>query len=524
MECREPLFLPTHSNVPKQHANGLGPSAAAARAAQAPYNRGRYSPQPPLALAAGQTNAAPSPAMSIPLPVPKNVVLIALMEAAERQHKAESKKRKEEESEQETTDLEEDDEEEYNLDRIISGMSTLTGPCGTYVVKEAEGLAVVPNDPRKRVSVEAPTETEEKKEGSEDLKEEPELKEPFLLAKGQKVQVVSFSDGVAKLARGAGFICATSSQLVKVGQPQESVCRLEGLLETIESRGKDLQSALDENNIIEATIRKQIEAGLQEIPSFPIISELPKCDDILHPTTSKDQDDDQHALHHPHTPPSDHNAASSAGQHKTPHRTPPSTETELGSIENRLAFFGLTNLYPSSPNSIDNSDLPAPTLPNYRHTRDDDELNHFAIGCGAAFIGQTATASLFGESSTPRNDLLAGTTRESCTAEGRAIGPSRPRDAESPNHHFMMPDGPTLTSSFDTVDFRTGMSGHRGLNHTKPGHSPTPRGYTRLMMSEHRGIGRVRGPSRRQVPASAPSLGPRFSPLPHNGGVYEHHV
>lgn len=217
MECREPLFLPTHSNVPKQHANGLGPSAAAAaaRAAQAPYNRGRYSPQPPLALAAGQPNAAPSPVMSIPLPVPKNVVLIALMEAAERQHKAESKKlQKEEESEQET-DLEEDDEEEYNLDRIISGMSTLTGPCGTYVVKEAEGLAVVPNDPRKRVSVEAPPDTEEKKEGSEDVKEEPEVKEPFLLAKGQKVQVVSFSDGVAKLARGAGFICATSSQLVK---------------------------------------------------------------------------------------------------------------------------------------------------------------------------------------------------------------------------------------------------------------------------------------------------------------------
>jgi len=102
---------------------------------------------------------------------------------------------------------------EFNLDRIISGMVAFSGPCGTYSVAADDGVLVQPNDPR----------SDEKKccePGDEDrshvsLQPDLPLEEPFTLQRGQTVQVVAFEDGVAKLARGAGYILASSSQLVK---------------------------------------------------------------------------------------------------------------------------------------------------------------------------------------------------------------------------------------------------------------------------------------------------------------------
>lgn len=112
------------------------------------------------------------------------------MEAAQRQESVQ----------EDHSGQDEEDEEEYDLDRIISGMATLSGPCGTYAVKDREGLAVLSMDPRNT------QDDEEKKD---------EQREPFSLEFGQTVQVVDFEDGVAKLARAQGYILATSSQLVK---------------------------------------------------------------------------------------------------------------------------------------------------------------------------------------------------------------------------------------------------------------------------------------------------------------------
>ena len=176
MECREPLFV-----------------RPASRTTTSSYRR-YGSPQP-------STPVAP-----VPLPIPKNVVLLALMEAAQRQQPPEVETnriaKEGEDSEpqrQNEKDFDTDDEEEdqFDLNRIISGMATLSGPCGTYVVKE--NLTVVTSNPRKG--------------GEEEKKSEPV--EPYLLEVGQTAQVVDFDEGIAKLARNKGFVVATSSQLVK---------------------------------------------------------------------------------------------------------------------------------------------------------------------------------------------------------------------------------------------------------------------------------------------------------------------
>ena len=207
MECREPLYY----TIPKS-AGGNSAAAGLSRASPPPppgvYPRasgGRYSPTPstPPQPGAGGPLAAVT---QVFYPIPKNVVLISMMEVAERQAREQRALLDETNGSMEAKD----DDEEYDLNRIISGLATLSGPCGTYAVKEPEGLALHCSDPT------AENDNETRKPPAVSASEDSiEVKHPSLLEKGQTVQVVTFENGVAKLARGAGYVIAKSSQLVK---------------------------------------------------------------------------------------------------------------------------------------------------------------------------------------------------------------------------------------------------------------------------------------------------------------------
>jgi hypothetical protein len=201
MECREPLFILSggRNAPPKQPTY---PSA-----------NGGY------ALNAHGTTLPPStaPPVAIPLPIPKNLVLLAMMEAAERQNATEKKiqikhdvdventksnSSSSSDDEDDEAEEEHEDEEAFDLNKIIASVSTLTGPCGTYAVRGSQDLSVLSRDPRTTPTIN----TEENSEEKDDT---------IYLKEGQKIQIVEFSDGVARLARGKGFIVCTSSQLVK---------------------------------------------------------------------------------------------------------------------------------------------------------------------------------------------------------------------------------------------------------------------------------------------------------------------
>jgi hypothetical protein len=216
MECREPLFIP----AVQQQTRNLNAQGNGSWAGTAPpmYNRGgRYSPQQQGNMTS-PPQEVPTPAAPIALPIPKNVVLLAMMEAAQRQSQIEQKEDEANANAFEGSntsslvdDDDDDDEEQFDLNRIISGMATLSGPCGTYAVREKEGLAVMSSDPRRKQHVDEEKKTQDLIHSSPVLK----VKDPFALEYGQTVQIVDFEDGVAKLARGRGFIVANSSQLVK---------------------------------------------------------------------------------------------------------------------------------------------------------------------------------------------------------------------------------------------------------------------------------------------------------------------
>lgn len=251
----------------------------------------------------------------------------------------------------------------------------------------------------------------------------------------------------------------------------EKACRLEGLLDTVINRGRDLQRELEENCRVEEALRREIEAELLVEPVHPVISDPPPPPSIS-PAQSKDAAE-------PTTP-----KESSRGELRTPHESPIGT---TGLPIHRST--DIQNFEFPSPNSMDC--FHSPGLPNYR-TRQTSSFDEsiFDYGCGVSILG---SARLFSAAPTHENSLTDA-----------PHSPHRFRSMSSDAHEGLQHP----TNSFDAIDFRTGLSGHRGLNashtaHGKWNHSPTPR--SRLMMSEHRGIGRVRGPLQKLAAPNAPS-------------------
>lgn len=267
----------------------------------------------------------------------------------------------------------------------------------------------------------------------------------------------------------------------------EKSCRLEGLLDTVINRGKDLQKELEENTRIEESLRRQIEAELQLVPNHPVVSEAPRIED-LSPSNSGDAGE-------PTTPRASNDPYLPMPGGGSPYKSEfilTGRPTDLRDYENRI--------FPFSPSSIDNSDLCGPGLPGYRGSGRGaaafEETTSYDYGCGAVLFAPTP---LFHHSN---NAMIEG--GGALGGAGAGAGIHRVRSNSTDNHPGLGPSA--LSSSFDTIDFRTGMSGHRGLTNSKlnPGHSPTPRG-SQLRMSEHRGIGRVRGPLQRSSASNSPS-------------------
>lgn len=135
--------------------------------------------------------------------MPKNLVLLAMMEAAEQQARIATLRNAASIEMDYDSDGDDPQDDITQQACVRLGIGAFAGSCGTYAVREQEGLAVLPFDPRRGVSHAA----EEKKSD--------EPREPFTIIKGQTVQVAYFEGGVAKLARGEGYIMASEQQLVK---------------------------------------------------------------------------------------------------------------------------------------------------------------------------------------------------------------------------------------------------------------------------------------------------------------------
>jgi hypothetical protein len=311
---------------------------------------------------------------------------------------------------------------------------------------------------------------------------------------------------------------------------------LEGLLNTVLCRGEDLQKTLDDNRQIERGLQRQLEMAMAAEPSHPIISHPPRGHYDHDDNVAENADDDDcklpasasHDTEDTHIPPNSHDHHHLP---QTPHSTP---TTQLQTPERSIAEVYHTpqqrNVVdadnspssPKSPYSIDNSDIGiGPYMPHYRDGGSQDSSSGGGgggrvvdFGCASVLLEEGAE-SLFGENVGSSGIVASGdrSVRSTGARDRRSstgtVDDNRIRSASiellgqrttslsqagaasatssSSQHHFH--PAPTLTASFDNIDFRTGLSGHRALTTAHLHSSPKPKRHIR-MMGEHRGLGR----------------------------------
>ena len=243
-------------------------------------------------------------------------------------------------------------------------------------------------------------------------------------------------------------------------------------------------------------------------PTHPVIKEAPKADDI-YPMVSRDSTEAR-----PGTPSDlpikEFRGDISHGSHDSLLQTPEVSTTTFSNFvieadnDTSIPLFCYSNPLPGSPVSIDNADIVNSNLPRYRRSNSNEDLHHLSLGCGTGLLGETSeifTSSLGrpGMAEITNDDRMADRDHRERTSSDHSLESSH---TSTTNQYGT----PRLTSSFDCVDFRTGLSGHRALTSAHKSQFGAPRRQIR-MMGEHRGIARIR-PVRRSSPPSSPSVGP----------------
>ena len=344
-------------------------------------------------------------------------------------------------------------------------------------------------------------------------------KEPFRIQYGQKVQVISFQDGVATLARNQGFILATHSQLVKVGPATDISCRLEGLLETISNKSQDLESKLKANTNLCKVLFKRIQKAQREPAKHPIVTEPPQppSPQVARRTMQDDQQEKRYANGQrirtvrrigddsdeddeptnlnlssstveatettpptsPETPPAEHLHRSLLTP-DTPNRNRSTTTVEMGlrSIQASLA---------ASPKTIDNADLgTSPRNSRYSDSHSNDNLSlvdgrqetmrrgtttsvveneqvDITFGCGTSLL----SAECISQSTEPIvNDLFLPTPRIQGSSGNDSQMQNSTIDGQQQQQHDTART--TVASSTTTRQTRSQDSGHDHPSYESP--------------------------------------------------------
>lgn len=232
-------------------------------------------------------------AVEIPLPLPKNQVMMALMELSSFTLKDQKETNLVDESDSASGSSEGYEDEDA---LVFDGIESLGGQCGTYVVRERKGVMVQLHHPHhKTLGVEkenVENVRDSNREGRHDviwrmdssasfltaksnneIEHSTSFSQPTIVGYGQKVQIVDRVDGVFRLPRNRGFIVANDSQLVKVGAPLEQCCKLEGILSSFSAAKLDLQRKLEQISKDEFNLNRQLKKQSALPEAHPIISE-----------------------------------------------------------------------------------------------------------------------------------------------------------------------------------------------------------------------------------------------------------
>ncbi|KAL7577590.1 hypothetical protein ACA910_015114 [Epithemia clementina (nom. ined.)] len=302
MECREPLYATfiaetTTSPTPAAPSTVSRASWSSARSgSSAQYSARGQQVRPP-------GTREPKPAKKR-LPLPKNVVLLSLIDATqlisgdaqsmlnigEGDDSLEVSPGKTSSVAASKLSSAEDEEDENQRANFATSVSA--GIAGTYAVAVQEGLQIFPTRPSSLTrSSSSVTDDDvdtlvqffhtdkmtkdlihnhssgDSVEGST-CSHDPEM---ATLAYGDRIQVVSVERGWAKLARGYGFVRADKNQIMKVMNALDRACILEAMLRTLSAERRRLRIQQSENDTQFIRLMNQLQVSLQNDEDFTVV-------------------------------------------------------------------------------------------------------------------------------------------------------------------------------------------------------------------------------------------------------------
>lgn len=248
-----------------------------------------------LAVPKGMTAAQ---AAELRLPIPKNVVLMAMLDNFP----------KPDNSSMSRQDVDGDDEVREGVHRILQsnyGTFAVCAPSGLEIHRHAppsqddatvattiinDGDDDETNNMRYQVTVVSCESIDSSMEPTEvrlqqhrRRSQNDEGKEVLLY--GQTVQVVSYDGETAVLARNRGYLRATPNQLVKVGDARDEACRIEGMLTSLEQEEDQLRRELESMDQKIAILDKELEHAIS-VPYEETIMVPSNDSDLLPETTT----------------------------------------------------------------------------------------------------------------------------------------------------------------------------------------------------------------------------------------------
>lgn len=452
----------------------------------------------------GGLNHSPQPQPPPPklvkkrIPLPKNVVLLSLIEATElatadvvhQQYGTKS-----EDSGDETPPTPEqrpdhkaiiqsmqslDEEERNEEEKIHLATSLSVGVGGTYAVACKDGLMMYPQRPAKRVPVDHHSSVGSSNGNEEDVDElvddfqrsHVEPKGSHLLDFGDRVQIVAIDkEGWAKLARGYGYVRADQNEIIKVGGAVDKACRLEAMLRIVSQERKRLrreQSKIDNSFI---RLMNELQHSLEKDEDLTVIcrSTFSELD-----TSHNGFDVSQQRIN-------EEKKENREIQPSTPRSAPPNMPSPP-----------TTPTRAESPNSLP---FYPPTKPS-RNQVDTHKGASLICFSPEEFLHPTTISESFSmtEMTQSARELLGG------VSSTRVEVPNLRPNLAYPSQSEMLAGArawrerhgrPAATG----IDFRTGMSGHSALLSSKPGHphelldsNESVRKPVSFRMSSHTGL------------------------------------
>jgi hypothetical protein len=283
----------------------------------------------------------------------------------------------------------------------------------------------------------------------------------MVLVHGQRIQVVDVHEGVYRLARNEGVVFANSMQLVKVGIAQERSCKVEGMINEIQTSKAELSQQMNDLLHAESNLRSELDYSLGQPASHPIIEACP--------------------------PPQDQEMILDQDVH-TRHSSTPSDKF--------MSTFYSSSRVGISDDSMD-SGTPTPATPPPLATPKSRK---------SLVFDDTVTPV-----STPRSEPVSPFVSPfggglMCGSSLLPIFRHHDDEDEEPNRLPIRRMGSSDDDTrrlFETVDFRTGFSGHIALNQARKTYPTNIARGTIRMMGEHRGIASIK--NMRNQPTGAPN-------------------